>query len=157
MPVGFGIHPYFRRPARGNIRVPASRRWELADSLPTGQLLDVEGTYDLRRPRSVDGLKLDDIYTGVEAHGDGTARCTLEDEEKGTETVVEFSPREFPHVVVYTPPAPRQAICIEPNSCPTDAFNLQAKGIESDVIALGAGEEVRFEIGIYNRPLERRT
>ncbi len=39
MPMGFGIHPYFRRPAQGTIYVPARKRWELMDSLPTGNLL----------------------------------------------------------------------------------------------------------------------
>jgi aldose 1-epimerase len=37
MPMGFGIHPYFRRPAQ--------KRWELVDSLPTGNLLEMEGHY----------------------------------------------------------------------------------------------------------------
>lgn len=69
----------------------------------------------------------------------------------GTQTIVEFSIEQFPNVVVYTPPAPRQAICIEPNSCPTDAFNLQERGIESNVIVLGAGETVRFDVNIYTR------
>ncbi|HLL76102.1 MAG TPA: aldose 1-epimerase [Pyrinomonadaceae bacterium] len=155
MPVGFGIHPYFRRPDRGLLTVPAAARWELSDSLPTGRIGTVEGDYDLREGKSLDGLTLDDIYTSVEADADGLARCMIVDEEGGTETVVEFSAERMPHVVVYTPPAPRRSVCVEPNSCPTDAFNLQAKGIESDVISLGAGEEVRFEIGIYTWPLDR--
>ncbi|MEO8501289.1 MAG: aldose 1-epimerase, partial [Vicinamibacteria bacterium] len=48
MPTGFGIHPYFRRPERGALMVPATKRWELADSLPTGKLLPLEGSFDLR-------------------------------------------------------------------------------------------------------------
>jgi aldose 1-epimerase len=152
MPVGFGIHPYFRRPDGGRLKVPASARWELSDSLPTGRILAAEGDYDLREGKTLDGMNLDDIFTRVERDADGLARCLITDDEGGAETVVEFSPARLPHVVVFTPPTPRRAVCVEPNSCPTDAFNLQAKGIESDVIALGAGEEVRFEISIYNRP-----
>lgn len=154
MPVGFGIHPYFRRPDGGRLTVPASARWELSDSLPTGRVVEVEGDYDLREGKSLGALNLDDIYTRVERDADGLARCVIAD-DGGTETVVEFSPKKLPHVVVYTPPAPRRAVCVEPNSCPTDAFNLQARGVESDVIALGAGGDVRFEIGIYNRPAGR--
>ena len=45
MPVGFGIHPYFRLPANGVVTVPASERWELSDSLPTGNVLAVAGKY----------------------------------------------------------------------------------------------------------------
>src|SRR5205085_4212634 len=45
MPAGYGLHPYFRRPARGRLQVPAGRRWELADSLPTGKVLEVDEAY----------------------------------------------------------------------------------------------------------------
>ncbi|HEY9285642.1 MAG TPA: aldose 1-epimerase [Pyrinomonadaceae bacterium] len=157
MPAGFGIHPYFRRPDRGRLRVPAEARWELSDSLPTGRVVPVDGDYDLREGKSLDRLNLDDIFTRVETDGGGPARCLITDDAAGTETVVEFSTERLPHVVVYTPPAPRRAVCVEPNSCPTDAFNLRARGIESDVIVLGAGEEVRFEIAIYTRPAARRV
>jgi aldose 1-epimerase len=157
MPVGFGIHPYFRKPAQGVVTVPAEERWELSDSLPTGKLLPLEGVYDLRNRKELDGLSLDDIFTGIGKGGDGSARCVLEDSAKGTQTIVEFSVEQFPNVVVYTPPAPRQAICIEPNSCPTDAFNLQERGFESNVIALGAGESVSFDVSIYTRGIGRAT
>ena len=156
MPAGFGIHPYFRKPERGRLRIPAAARWELSDSLPTGRVIAVEGEYDLREGKPLDGMNLDDIFTRVESDADGLVRCAISDDAGGTETVVEFSPARLPHVVVYTPPPPRRAVCVEPNSCPTDAFNLQAQGIESDVILLGAGEEVRFEIGIYTRPTAGR-
>ncbi|HLL72657.1 MAG TPA: aldose 1-epimerase [Pyrinomonadaceae bacterium] len=151
MPAGFGIHPYFRRPARGALTVPARQRLELAESLPTGQLLDAIDAYDLRGRADVNELNLDDIYTAIEAGADGLSRCMLEDEEKNVRTIVEFSREQFPYVVVYTPPAPRQAICVEPNSCPTDAFNLQARGVESNVLTIGAGETVRFNISIYTQ------
>jgi len=151
MPVGFGIHPYFRRPTSGTLTVPAQQRLELEESLPTGKVLDVAAGYDLRREADLAGMNLDDIYTGVEAEANGLARCVLVDGESGTRTIVEFSREQFPYVVVYTPPAPRAAICVEPNSCPTDAFNLQARGIESNVLALAAGATVRFNLSIYTQ------
>ena len=151
MPLGFGIHPYFRRPQNGTLTVPAQQRLELEESLPTGKVLDVAADYDLRREADLAGMNLDDIYTGVEAEANGLARCVLVDGESGTRTIVEFSREQFPYVVVYTPPAPRAAICVEPNSCPTDAFNLQARGIESNVLALAAGATVRFNLSIYTQ------
>jgi aldose 1-epimerase len=153
MPTGYGLHPYFRRPARGTLQVPAQHRWELADSLPTGGVLEVDDAYDLRRPRDLAGLVLDDIYSGLTTAGTGKAECRLIDEEQRTETTVEFSAREFPFVVVYTPPAPRAAICIEPNTCPTDAFNLESRGIPGHVIALESGAQVSFDVWISQRPL----
>src|SRR5205809_307209 len=43
LPFGLGFHPYFRVPADGTatMQATARRRWELADSLPTGRLLDL--------------------------------------------------------------------------------------------------------------------
>lgn len=151
MPVGFGIHPYFQKPADGAIQVPANRRWELADSLPTGTLLDVEGQFDLRLQSELEGLQLDDIYTDVTAEADGLARGFVINHESVKQTVVEFSADEFPNIVVYTPPAPRQAVCIEPNTCPTDAFNLESRGIAANVLTLQPGASVSFKISIYSR------
>jgi aldose 1-epimerase len=153
MPVGFGIHPYFRKPTEGAVTVSADERWELSESLPTGNLLPVEGIYDLRKRKSLEGLNLDDIFTKLKHDADGNVLCVLEDSERSTQTFVEFNAEQFPHVVVYTPPAPRQAICIEPNSCPTDAFNLQERGVESNLIALGAGESLSFEVKFYTQKI----
>jgi aldose 1-epimerase len=119
------------------------------DSLPTGKLLDVEQPYDLRRFQELADLTLDDIYTSVIADEDGLARCFLKNDASRMQTVVEFNVRQFPNIVIYTPPAPRQAVCIEPNTCPTDAFNLHERGIESNVIALGAGASADFKVSIY--------
>jgi aldose 1-epimerase len=147
MPCGYGIHPYFRWPARSRLQIPAAKRWELAENLPTGKLLDVAGDYDLRELRDTEGLQLDDIYTAVT-----DSRCLLTDDDARTATVVE-SGANLPHVVAYTAPAPRRAICIEPMSCPTDAFNLQARGLESDVIVLEPNEGVSFWIRITTEAL----
>jgi aldose 1-epimerase len=152
MPAGFGIHPYFRRPARGTITVPASRRWELEEALPTGNVVNVDPRFDLREPRDIEGLVLDDIYTGLRAEEDGLTRCHLDDAVARVRTTVEFSREQFPHVVVYTPPAPRPALCIEPNTCPTDAFNLQARGVDADVIVVKPSGKASFSVRIYSGP-----
>lgn len=148
MPMGFGIHPYFRCPVPGTLCVPAQQRWELEDSLPTGKLLTVDGPYDLRQPRDVTSLVLDDIYTDLVADTDGLVRCTLQDQQRRLQTTVAFDAAQFPHVVVYTPPAPRQAICIEPYTCPTDGVNLQERGIESNLVVLPPGATRHFLVSI---------
>ena len=153
MPMGFGIHPYFRRPLRGMLHVPARQYWELVDSLPTGRRLDVTDMYDLRQPRDVSSLTLDDIFTDLIADADGMVRCTLEDHQHGVQTIVAFDAAQFPHVVVFTTPPPRQAICIEPYTCPTDAFNLQQHGVESNLIRLQPGATRRFQISIGIRSM----
>jgi aldose 1-epimerase len=65
------------------------------------------------------------------------------------QTVIEFEGKQFPDVVVYTPSAPRQAICIEPYTCPTDAFNLHDRGIECNLVVLQPKEQIRYKISIY--------
>jgi len=148
MPFGFGIHPYFKRPERGSITVPAEKRWQLVDNLPTGTLLDVEGDYDLRQGKDVQGLLLDDIFTALIPGSGDKVSCLLRDEAAGMLLRVDFDAKQFPHVVVYTPPPPRRAICIEPYSCATDGFNLQERGIEAGVTVLPPGETISFWVGI---------
>lgn len=152
MPAGFGIHPYFRRPEKGTIQVPAAKRWELTDSLPTGKLLDLDPRFDLRQARDIAEVQLDDIYAAPIADASGRVQCFLNDDVNKVRTVVEFNQKQFPHIVVYTPPAPRPAICIEPNTCPTDAFNLQERGVQADVIVLKPGARAEFEVRIYSQP-----
>jgi aldose 1-epimerase len=153
MPAGFGIHPYFRAPERGTVCVPAAARWELADHLPTGRVLPVDDGFDLRKPRAIAGLALDDVYTSVVARGDGRARATIDDPTLRRRSAIEFDPRSLPECVVYTPPAPRRAICVEPQSCPTDAFNLAARGVDAHVVRLAPGEESRWSILIRSEPM----
>jgi aldose 1-epimerase len=154
VPTGFGVHPYFRAPEGGTVSVPAESRWELADSLPTGRVVAVEGKYDLRTPRAIEALELDDVYTNVTAGALGRARATIDDPEARRRTVIEFDPRSLPECVVFTPPALRKAICVEPQSCPTDAFNLAARGIDAHVVRLLPNAEVRWSIVIRNEPTD---
>jgi aldose 1-epimerase len=43
-------------------------------------------------------------------------------------------------VVVFTP-ANRQAFCIEPYTCVTDAINLQQQGVDAGLLVLPPGEK----------------
>jgi aldose 1-epimerase len=146
MPYGFGIHPYFRRPANGLLSVPAGERWELEESLPTGRRVPADGELDLRHGADLASLTLDDVYTALDAGPEGLAQCTIVDSSTGATTRIEFDAEEFPHVVAYTAPAPREAICVEPQTCPTDAFNLAERGIPADVRVLAPGGRDTLEI-----------
>ncbi len=148
LPFGFGIHPYFVRPGGGTLRVPANRVWELVESLPTGNRVPVDLRTDLRAPRDLGTLELDDVYTDVEADRDGLTRCTLRDEAGGREIVVSFDPVDFPEVVVYTAPAPRSAVCVEPYTCPTDVFTLADRGLDAHLRTLAPGATRSYTIRI---------
>ncbi len=152
MPYGFGIHPYFRRPAGAALEIPAKQRFELVDALPTGKLIDVEGPYDFRQRKAVGDLALDDIYTGLMPDENGDVRCCLCGSESDASVIIQFGAEQFPHVVVFTPPEPRQAICIEPYTCPTDGFNLRDRGICHDDMVLGPGSAIDLSLSLSIQP-----
>jgi aldose 1-epimerase len=147
LPFGIGYHPYFSLAPFGGpqalITVSASKRWELADSLPTGKLLDLDEPYDLRHGQSFSELQLDDVMTdlytfasdqqenlgltGVIQHPTGEGMLTL------------WMSEAFRELVLFTPPH-REAICLEPYTCTTDAINLAPRGIDSGLKVLPPGE-----------------
>ncbi len=145
MPTGFGIHPYFNvvlgpgaTAADAVITVPAAKYWELDSVLvPTGVQHVVSGTLDLRDGKPFGALKLDHVFTDVQWE-EGVSRCSIENRDTGHRMVME-SDMQFRELVVYTPPG-RDAICFEPYTCPTDAINLEARGIPAGMIVLAPGE-----------------
>lgn len=110
LPFGLGYHPYFRVTPHSMVQVPADEYWVLSESLPTKRKQPVDVRRDLRKPRAAASLELDDILTQV------NGSCRVGD------VLIEYS-RNFTEVVVFTPPH-RQAVCVEPYTCITDAINL---------------------------------
>ncbi len=145
MPMGFGIHPYFHTlfapdsaAAQAMITVPAARYWELDDVLvPTGRTFPVSGALDLRNGRPFANAALDHVFTDVQLT-DGISRCIIDNRDTGRGMILE-SGAQFRELVVYTPPG-RPSICFEPYTCPTDAINLEAKGVPAGVIVLSPAE-----------------
>ncbi len=154
MPFGYGAHPYFRIPLgpegrRQDCRViiPASRRWDLGRiaSLAEGDRLSwedvthpVESGLDPRRPVQLEDRLLDDALTGLEARN-GWIECRVDDPAVRFAAVMRCTDN-FPTIVVYTPPN-RPGLCFEPWTCPPNAINLVAQGIENTgLIVLPPGE-----------------
>lgn len=154
MPMGFGIHPYFRVDISGKtdaskaiITVPANKYWELDDVLvPTGIQHEVKNALDLRNGQPFAKLKLDHVFTDVNVV-DGKSQCSIENKDTGYGMIME-SDAQFRELVVYTPPD-RNAICFEPYTCPTDAINLETKGIPAGVIALAPDEVFSATVSIF--------
>jgi aldose 1-epimerase len=151
LPWGLGTHPYFKLPlstksqaARCLVSAPASQEWELIDCLPTGKRLPITEPKDLREGAYFDTLKLDDVLTDL---GDTrTIECGITDERAGLQIAQRF-PSEFRELVVYTPHN-RDAMCLEPYTCVTDAINLAPRGIETGWRVLEPGSEFRTWIEI---------
>ena len=130
-PAGVGWHPWFQRGIGGaehvHAQIDAPQRYELAEAIPTGRLLPVDDEYDLRAYSRLGERRLDDCYRGVAAG----PRLRWGDLELWMESSANVT-----HVVAYTP---ESTICIEPQTCAIDAFNLEARGVDAGVAVVEAG------------------
>jgi aldose 1-epimerase len=148
LPFGLGYHPYFRMPFASSGRaddclltVPARSFWKLEESLPTGERLPVDAACDLNQPRRFGELNVDTVLTDLPAaNGERPERAALQG-VPGAALRLHAGP-EFRDLVIFTPPH-RQAFCLEPYTCTTDAINLQARGIEAGWRVLPPGQRWR--------------
>lgn len=152
LPWGFGTHPYFRLPlGRASdphkcvIEVPAAEQWELIDCLPTGRRQPIPREKDLRDGIDYGDIALDDVYTGL-LPGEESLECLVVDEPAGLE-LVQRCDRAFREIVAYTPPG-RNAVCLEPYTCVTDAINLDRQGVDAGWRVLEPGGEFHTWIEI---------
>jgi aldose 1-epimerase len=129
LPFGLGFHPYIRipfvtggDPADYRVQCAARQFWKLTDNLPTGKRAKVDGPRDLRQPRQFSELYLDDVFTDL-VPGARSIGAVL-DHRHGVGLSLRAD-AVYRDVVVFTP-AHREAVCLEPYTCPTDAINLQA-------------------------------
>lgn len=157
LPWGFGTHPYFRVPLSPEsrtrdciIQAPAPQLWELIDCLPTGARCPVSPEKDLREGLVYDQLQMDDILTGLTPPAQGL-ECQIMDQTAGVQ-VVQRCDSIFRELVAFTPPH-REAICLEPYTCITDAINLQTQGIDAGWRTLPPGADLMTWIEIRAEPV----
>ncbi len=142
-PFGIGFHPYLTIGIPVDdvrLTIPAARRL-ITDNraLPVREEDVAETEFDFTGGRPVDATRLDTCFTGLARGSDGRSRARLEsaDGERGVEVWVDEA---FGYLQAYTgdtlEPASRrrQAVAIEPMTCPPNAF---ASGV--DVIRLEPG------------------
>ena len=118
-PAGIGLHPWFRRDVAGAedvlVRIPARQRYVAEAGIPTGALRALEGSFDLRDLQPLGARPLDDCYTLLDDPVElDWGRLRLEIDVECAQ----------PHVMVYATP---EAICVEPQTCAPDAFNLRTR------------------------------
>ena len=160
------------------IRVPASRRWNLArlgalgdrgretkdegrktkdpadgESLTWEDVTEpVPADLDLRRPQPLGaGRHFDFVYTDLDL-STGRLECSVGDPAAEIEAVMQAS-THFPTLVVYTPPG-RPGVCFEPWTCPPNVFNLHAAGVRpSGLIELAPGHRWEASLRLFLRRL----
>jgi aldose 1-epimerase len=130
VPWGLGTHAYFRLPFVAGTRAedclieaPAAAEWELSEYIPTGIVKPVSPSADLRDGRTRGELQLDHVLTDV-GPADTNWTSTLMAPSSGIQ-ITQIASSVFRHVVVFTPPG-RDAVCLEPYTCVTNAINLAA-------------------------------
>lgn len=140
MPCGFGWHPYFG--FEGNsikdfeLKLPLRYRLELDERLlPTGEK-DFEKVQKIALKNSI----LDNIFEFKSRKG--TQEIELKD-SKNTLTVYQKAGlKGLNYFIIYTPPS-RNSVAIEPQSCPTNAFNS-----EIDLEVLKPGNSWKLNFGV---------
>lgn len=155
LPFGLGYHPYFSLAPFGveqtAITVPASKIWELAENLPTGKILDIDRPRDLRGGQIYSHVQLDDVATGLYTlaydPGDQLGLVGVLQHPSGERMLTLWTGGDFREMVLYTPPH-REAICLEPYTCTTDAINLQSS-VEAGLRILQPGEHWRGVVEMH--------
>lgn len=147
LPFGLGFHPYFPLTPFGGaqaiVTVAAGKIWELKDNLPTGKRIDVDAPRDLRHGQYFGNLTLDDVmtdlYTFAYDQEDQLGLVGVLQHPAGERMLTLWTTASFCEFVLFTPPH-REAICLEPYTCTTDAINLSARGIDAGLRILQPGE-----------------
>jgi aldose 1-epimerase len=151
LPCGLGVHPYFRLPMGGAsannciVTLPVTKRWELKQMLPTGQVLEVENASALQRGERFENLQLDDVFAGL-PFTDDQCTATIADSEAKIQVAISWD-RAWRECVVYTP-GNREAICIEPYTCCPGAAVLNPRGIDAGLRVLPPGSAFEAEVSI---------
>jgi aldose 1-epimerase len=128
MPVAVGWHPWFQRPARGDMSVFVDSASVLEldkDLIPTGAVKRAGRKLDLRGAPKLGRRRLDDVYVDV---SEPAVVCWPD-----LELTIEL-PHKASTVVVHTPP---RGVCVEPQTAWPDPF---ARPDRSGVARLEPGE-----------------
>ena len=147
LPFGLGYHPYYRLPftagfaaADCTMTVPAASYWDLTDCFPNGPRRAVDTGRDLNPMRRFPDLNLDDVLTDLPTltpGPDGLIERAKLVGAPGAAMRLYCSP-DFREMVVFTP-GNREAFCVEPYTCTTDAINLQQQGVDAGWRSLPPG------------------
>lgn len=141
MPVHFGYHPYFRPDGpreSWTLAIPADAHWMVTDALiPTGETEPTEKYV----PGATKGLILGKTFIDggfSEIHRDAKGLGHFWAKGKTQKIEVVFG-KGYDYAIVYAP-LDNTMVCIEPQTGPTNAFNLKHEGKFRDLTVLEPGE-----------------
>ena len=133
-PFGAGFHPYLTLGSASVddllLTVPGTPHLDRA--APTGQT-----THDFRKSRRIGPTQLDTAFSDLTRGAGGTAVARLEDPSNGRSAEL-WVDDTYRYLMVYTadqvgtPERRRQAVAVEPMTCPPEAFRTGTDLIELD-------------------------
>lgn len=151
LPWSFGTHPYFRlshaggSPADAIVQFDVTRRWELADLIPTGALQGVQDAGELSRGVRIGNREFDDVFTGLKIQN-GIWAGHVTDGASAITTTIRFG-APFQDCVVFIPPH-REAICLEPYTSAPNAFELIERGLQPGMQELPPAQSTSLNVEI---------
>jgi len=141
LPLHFAFHPYFLPDGpreQWKLTIGAQKHWIITKQLiPTGE---TEPT-DKFLPGVTQGVALgqtfiDDGFSQFRRDAKGLGKVTIQGR---TQKIEVLYGKGFDYAIVYAP-LNKTLICAEPQTGPTNAFNLQHEGKFKDLIILGPGK-----------------
>ena len=141
MPVHLGYHPYFAPDgprADWTLHIAAKAHWIARENLiPTGR----KEPTDFFLPRSTRSISLggtfiDDGFTDLQRGADGKARFWVAGKRRRIEVAFGSA---YSTAIIYAP-LHEDLICIEPQTGPTNAFNLTQAGKFKGLVVLNPGK-----------------
>jgi len=141
MPVHFGYHPYFRPEGpreEWTISVGAEKHWIVDEALiPSGETEPTESFLaGVTKSFTLGKQFIDDGFSALKRDSEGHGRIWVRGKTGKIEVVYG---KEFDFAIVYAP-LDNTLICIEPQTGPTNAFNLVHEGKFKGLIALDPGK-----------------
>jgi aldose 1-epimerase len=141
MPVHFGYHPYFRPDGpreEWTLAIGARKHWPTERELiPTGETEPTEEWLPgVTRGLALGSTFVDNTFSDFERDANGLGRIWVKGKTQKIEVIYD---RHYDYAVVYAP-LDNTLICLEPETGPTNAFNLAHEGKFKDLIVIGPGK-----------------
>ena len=141
MPVHFGYHPYFRPDgprAEWTVSVGAKDHLLVTEALiPTGETEPTEKFLPgLAEGYTLDGTFIDTGFANLKRDAQGLGHIWVKGKTQKIEVIYG---KEYDYAIVYAP-LDNTLICIEPQTGPTNAFNLEHEGKFKNLIVLEPGK-----------------
>jgi len=140
LPVHFAFHPYFHPDgprAEWKLTIGAQKHWLITQQLiPTGETEPTDKFLSgATQGVALDKTFIDDGFSNFSRDANGLGHVAIQGK---TQRIEVLYGKEFDYAIVYAP-LNNDLICAEPQTGPTNAFNLQHEGKFKNLIVLAPG------------------